>query len=49
MTHEYGEYKGHKLLKLFDANDSRFPFSFGKKKAKLIMANLDAVRQFAEG
>lgn len=37
-------YKGHPLLVLDE--DSRFPFQFGLKKAKLIVENIDEVRHF---
>jgi hypothetical protein len=29
--------------------DGKYPFSFGKAKAKLIIENLDEIRKFAEG
>jgi len=40
------EYKGNKILILNPG--SRFPFSFGLGKAKMIMQNLDAIRKFIE-
>ena len=48
MPVEYAEYKGHKLIVLKGDVDSKFPFSFGKSKAKLIVENLDAIKAFAE-
>jgi hypothetical protein len=46
--HEIGEFKGNKTITLKrDAND-KYPFTFGKAKAKLILENLEAVKTFAE-
>jgi hypothetical protein len=48
MPVEYGEFKGNKIITLKrDENDS-YPFSFGKGKARLIVENLDAIKEFAE-
>lgn len=45
---EYSEYKGNKMLVIKkDAND-KFPFQFGKAKAKLILENLETIKEFAE-
>jgi hypothetical protein len=38
------EFKGHYLLVL--EPESRFPFQFGLRKAKLILDNADAIREF---
>ena len=48
---ELSEYKGHTLLSLIETDSDRFPtkFSFGKKKAQMIMANIEAVKRLAEG
>lgn len=43
--HKFTTYKGHKLIVLNP--EDRFPFQFGLSKAKLIMANLEAIRAFA--
>lgn len=45
MPVKYETYKGHKLIVLNP--DDRFPFKFGMEKAKLIVANMDAIRAFA--
>jgi hypothetical protein len=45
---EYGEFKGNKLIVLKRTADDKFPFSFGKAKAKLIVENFEAIKQFAE-
>ncbi len=48
MPVEYGEFKGNKIITLKrDENDS-FPFSFGKGKARLIVDNFDAIKEFVE-
>ena len=46
--HEYGEFKGNKIIKLMRNPDDKYPFIFGKAKAKLIIENLEAVKQFAQ-
>ena len=38
------EYKGHPILVLNP--DSRFPFSFGLGKAKLIIEHLETIKEF---
>ena len=48
MVVEYSEYKGHKLIVLKRETDSKFPFSFGKNKAKLIVENFKDIKEFAE-
>lgn len=45
---EYGEYKGNRLIILKRNDDDKFPFSFGKAKAKMIVENFDAIKKFAE-
>ena len=39
-----GEYKGHSILTLNP--NSRYPFSFGVSKAKLILEYLDEIKAF---
>ena len=46
--HEMGEFKGNKIITLKRNADDKYPFSFGKAKAKLILENLEAIKQFAE-
>lgn len=49
MTVEFGEYKGNKLIILKrEGDDGRYPFSFGKNKAKLIVENFEAIKKFSE-
>ena len=45
---DYGEFKGNKLIILKRNDDDKYPFSFGKSKAKLIVENFDAIKAFAE-
>ena len=45
---DYGEYKGNKMIILKASENDEFPFQFGKKKAKLIIENFDAIKDFAE-
>jgi hypothetical protein len=44
MTPKVDVWNGHPVLVLNP--DSRFPFSFGEAKARMILANLDAIRAF---
>jgi len=48
---ELGEYKGHTFLSIIETNTETYPtkFGFGRKKAQMIMANIDAVKRLAEG
>ena len=48
MAVEYSEFKGNKLIVLKRDNDDRFPFSFGKNKARLIVENFEAIKAFVE-
>ncbi len=50
MVVEFDEFKGHKMIKLISDKDQegKFPFSFGKNKAKLIVENYEAIKKFAE-
>lgn len=43
---EIQEYKGNKLICLNPG--TKYPFSFGLSKAKMILDNLDAIRKFVE-
>ncbi|MCY7363234.1 MAG: hypothetical protein LH629_14385 [Ignavibacteria bacterium] len=43
---EIQEYKGNKVLNLNP--ESKFPFSFGLAKAKLLLENLDVIKKFVE-
>jgi hypothetical protein len=45
---EYGEYKGNRLIILKRDENDKFPFSFGKGKARLIVENFEAIKKFAE-
>jgi len=47
MTVKYSEYKGHPVIVLIN-EDSEFDFTFGVSKARLILDNIDAIRQFVE-
>jgi len=44
--HEIGEFKGNPTITLKRKEDDKYPFSFGIGKAKLIMENLDAIKDF---
>jgi hypothetical protein len=44
----FGEYKGHQTITLKRNEEDKFPFSFGVAKAKLVVANLNAIKKFIE-
>jgi hypothetical protein len=45
---ERGEYRGQPVIIIKrDAND-RFPFSFGLRKARLILDNINEIKKFVE-
>jgi hypothetical protein len=46
MSASREQYKGNDMLVLRDRDDDKFPFSFGVRKARLILAHLDDIRQF---
>lgn len=46
MTSEITEFKGNKILVLKRNPEDSWPFSFGLGKAKLILENLDAIKNF---
>ncbi len=50
MSVEYGEFKGNKMIKLISDKDQegKWPFSFGKNKAKLIVENYEDIKKFSE-
>jgi len=48
MAVDYGEFKGHKMIILKKDGDDKFPFQFGKSKAKLIVENYKEIKEFAE-
>jgi hypothetical protein len=45
---EYGEFKGNKMIILKRDENDKFPFQFGRGKAKLIVENMEAIKKFAE-
>lgn len=48
MVVEYSEFKGNKIITLKRSDDDKYPFSFGKGKAKLIIENFEDIKAFAE-
>ncbi len=50
MATKIGEYKGNKTITLLTSADveDKFPFSFGLKKAKLILDNIEDIKKFVE-
>jgi len=45
---EYQEFKGNKILVIKRDENDKYPFSFGKNKAKLIAENIEEIKKFAE-
>ena len=51
MTAKIGEFKGHKTMILVDEGSEaseKYPFSFGLKKAKLILEHIEEIKKFVE-
>lgn len=48
MSVEFGEFKGNKVMTIRRDENDRYPFTFGKTKAKLIVENFDEIKKFAE-
>jgi len=48
MVVDYGDFKGNKMIILKASETDEYPFQFGKKKAKLIVENFEAIKDFAE-
>jgi hypothetical protein len=40
------EFKGNPMLVIKNNEEDKFPFQFGLKKAKLILENLESIKQF---
>ena len=43
-----GEYQGKAMLIIRNAQQDKFPFQFGLKKAKLILEHLEDIKKFVE-
>ena len=52
MTTEQGEFKGNKTISLLSESDDKengkFPFTFGIRKAQLIIENIEDIKKFVE-
>lgn len=48
MATKIGEFKGNKIITLFEDESEKYPFSFGLKKAKLILDNIEDIKRFVE-
>lgn len=46
--HEESEYKGSPILELKSSEYDKYPMRFGVYKAKLILDNLDAIKEFVD-
>jgi len=40
------EYKGNPMIVIKSSPEDKFPFQFGVKKAKLVLAHIEDIRQF---
>lgn len=43
---EEAEFKGNAMIVLKNDEQDQFPFQFGVKKAKLVVENIDAIKDF---
>lgn len=48
MPVEFGEFKGNKVLTIRRDESDRYPFTFGKAKARMIVENFEEIKKFAE-
>ena len=46
MPVEHGEYSGKPILILRRSEEDKYPFSFGLSKAKLILENIEEIKNF---
>ena len=42
------EYKGNAMLVIKSSEEDKFPFQLGLKKARLIIENIESIKQFVE-
>lgn len=42
------EYKGNPMIVIKQTPEDKFPFQFGVKKAKLVLAHIEDIRKFVE-
>lgn len=41
-----GEYKGNPMIVIKNSEDDQYPFQFGVKKAKMVLENIEAIKEF---
>lgn len=46
--HTLGDFKGNPTITLQETEDSKYPFTFGLNKARLILKELDAIKEFVD-
>lgn len=46
METEISTFKGKSILSIKRSSDDKYPFSFGVQKAKLILGNVEAIKNF---
>ena len=42
------DFKGNPMLVIKNAEEDKYPFQFGTKKAKLILENIENIKKFVE-
>ena len=42
------EFKGNPMIVIKNDEDDKFPFQFGVKKAKLVLENIESIKEFVE-
>jgi hypothetical protein len=45
---EESEFKGNAMIVLKNDEEDKYPFQFGVKKAKLVLENIEAIKNFVE-
>jgi len=48
MPVEFGEFKGNKIITLKRDDADKYPFTFGKTKARLIVEHFEHIKNFAQ-
>ncbi len=48
MPIKTGEFKGHPTMSLLKDESDEHPFTFGLTKAKLIIDNIEAIKEFVQ-
>lgn len=48
MYAETSEYKGHPVITLKNKKEDKYGFSFGRRKAEMILESIEEIKKFVE-